>query len=62
MSIENDPFLAKVLLDEAQGHLVLHIYFICVNIFYEIGFDFHAISHKNVNICKLKPKPEPKTK
>ena len=45
-----------------QGHLVLQIYFICVNIFYEIALDFHAVFHKNVNIYKLKPKAEPKTK
>ena len=46
----------------AQGHLVVHIYFISVDTFYEIGLDFHAISRKNVNIRKLKSKAEPKTK
>ena len=45
-----------------QGHLVVHIYFISVDTFYEIGLDFHAISRKNVNIRKLKSKAEPKTK
>ena len=45
-----------------QGHLVVHIYFISVDTFYEIGLDFHAISRKNVNIRKLKSKVEPKTK
>ena len=45
-----------------QGHLVVHIYFISVDTFYEIGLDFHAISRKNVNIRgKLKSKAEPKT-
>ncbi len=47
---------------EMQGHLVVHIYFISVNTFYEIGLNFHAISRKNVNIRKLKSKAEPKTK
>ena len=45
-----------------QGHLVVHIYFISVDTFYEIGLDFHALSRKNVNIRKLKSKAEPKTK
>ena len=49
-------------LNNSQGHLVVHIYFISVDTFYEIGLDFHAISRKNVNIRKLKSKAEPKTK
>ncbi len=48
--------------ESTQGHLVVHIYFISVDTFYEIGLDFHAISRKNVNIRKLKSKAEPKTK
>ena len=41
--------------------IVVHIYFISVDIFYEIELDFYAISRKNVNIRKLKSKAEPKT-
>ncbi len=52
----------KIIQPKKQGHLVVHIYFISVDTFYEIGLDFHAISRKNVNIRKLKSKAEPKTK
>ena len=51
----------KIFTHPFQGHLVVHIYFISVDTFYEIGLDFHAISRKNVNIRKLKSKAEPKT-